>query len=123
MRGDERNGVLHTGDIAKQDRDGYFYIVGRKSRFLKLYGNRVSLDECEQLVQGKYCVECACTGIDNQMRIYIAGDVSDEEVVRFLSETTRINQNAFRAVRIEKMPRNEAGKILYNALDMAKRED
>lgn len=123
LRGDERDGVLHTGDIAKQDRGGYFYIVGRKSRFLKLYGNRVSLDECEQLVQGKYCVECACTGIDNQMRIYIAGDVSDEDVVRFLSETTRINQNAFRTVRLEKLPRNEAGKILYSALDMAKRED
>lgn len=116
LRGDERKGVLHTGDIARQDEDGYLYIVGRKKRFLKLYGNRISLDECEQLIQGEYQVECACTGRDNEMNIYIVGE-SPGDVAHFLSETTHINQKAFHMKRVEKLPRNEAGKILYNNLE------
>lgn len=36
------DGKLHTGDIAMMDDDGFFYIVGRKSDFLKPGGNRFS---------------------------------------------------------------------------------
>lgn len=121
LRGDERKGLLHTGDIAKQDEDGYLYIVGRKKRFLKLYGNRISLDECEQLIQKEYQIECACTGRDNEMHIYIVGDIHGD-VIHFLSETTHINKKAFHMKRIEKLPRNEAGKILYSDLEKECRE-
>ena len=48
IKGDERSGVLHTGDLAQFDEDGYYYIVGRMKRFLKIYGNRVNLDETEE---------------------------------------------------------------------------
>ena len=51
---DERLGVLYTGDLAKRDTDGYYFITGRKSRFLKLFGIRVSLDDVEQIVINEY---------------------------------------------------------------------
>src|SRR5690606_13270187 len=47
---DERNGVLYTGDLVRRDDDGYYFIIGRKSRFLKLYGIRVALDEIEKMI-------------------------------------------------------------------------
>jgi acyl-coenzyme A synthetase/AMP-(fatty) acid ligase len=53
-KGDELNGILYTGDIVKRDIDGYFYIIGRKKRFLKLNGYRVGLDECEAILKDKY---------------------------------------------------------------------
>ncbi|MCI6275232.1 MAG: hypothetical protein MR639_00530 [Clostridium sp.] len=42
--------TLFNGDLAKIDSDGFYYIVGRKKRFLKIYGNRVNLDEVEKLL-------------------------------------------------------------------------
>lgn len=54
IKGDERGGVLQTGDMAQFDKDGYYYIVGRKKRFLKIYGNRVNLDEMDRLIKGKF---------------------------------------------------------------------
>ncbi len=50
MLGDQRGGVLHTGDLARRDADGLYYIVGRRSRFLKIMGNRVNLEELEHLL-------------------------------------------------------------------------
>jgi long-chain acyl-CoA synthetase len=39
---DENCGILYTGDLAKFDCDGFYYLVGRKKRFLKIFGNRIS---------------------------------------------------------------------------------
>ena len=33
VKGDERNGILQTGDMAQFESDGYYYIVCRKKRF------------------------------------------------------------------------------------------
>ena len=37
-------------------------------------------------------------------------------MVDFLAETTHINRAAFRAIHIDAIPRNEAGKVLYSEL-------
>ena len=52
-QGDMNNKTLYTGDIAFRDKDGFYYIVGRMKRFLKLYGLRISLDQVEYLVKTK----------------------------------------------------------------------
>lgn len=114
--GDERHGVLHTGDMVKKDADGFFYIVGRKKRFLKLCGYRVGLDECENLIRAKFQTECACTGDDTGMKVYVTTDQEHEEIKRYIAEKTNINSSAFHIVQIEELPRNEAGKILYSKL-------
>ena len=33
---DENKGILYTGDFAKRDTDGFYYITGRMKRFLKI---------------------------------------------------------------------------------------
>ena len=54
LKGDERHGFIRTGDLAYFDEDGCYYIVGRMGRFLKLFGMRVGLDECEHIIKGKF---------------------------------------------------------------------
>lgn len=117
-KGDERNGLLVTGDMAQFDEDGYYYIVGRKKRFLKIYGNRVNLDECERMIQGNFQgVECACTGVDDHMILYVTTSENHDEIKRFLSEKTKLNSKAFEVRQISEIPKNDAGKKQYRELE------
>ncbi|NTV36573.1 MAG: AMP-binding protein [Anaerolineaceae bacterium] len=45
-----KDGSLYTGDLATVDKDGYIYIVDRKSDFIKSYGNRVSSQDIESCI-------------------------------------------------------------------------
>lgn len=117
QKGDERGGRLETGDMAKQDADGYYYIVGRKKRFLKLFGNRVNLDEIDRMVKGAFeDVDCASTGTDELMKVYITNVAYVNQVENLIEERTHINNRAFEVQVIDKIPRNEAGKTLYKDL-------
>ena len=114
---DERGGVLVTGDMAQFDEDGYYTIVGRKKRFLKIYGNRVNLDECERLIEGHFeGVECACVGKDDHMVIYVTGECNEDKVMHFIVEKTQLNGRAFVVKKINSIPKNDSGKKQYNKL-------
>jgi acyl-coenzyme A synthetase/AMP-(fatty) acid ligase len=118
IKEDEWKGVLHTGDMAKRDLDGYYYITGRKKRFIKLFGNRVNLDEVERLLKDQFeGVDFACSGRDDNLKIYT--DMGQEGLLKILDyfyEMTGINSRAVQIERLEKIPKNEAGKTLYSEL-------
>lgn len=116
-KGDDRNGILQTGDMARFDEDGYFYIVGRKKRFLKIYGNRVNLDEMDMLIRGKYEVEVTCAGVDDHMYIFLTDEDAQDDVRKYVSKTTKLNPAAFKTVVISEIPKNESGKIKYSELE------
>ena len=117
-KGDERHGRLITGDMAKFDKDGFFYIVGRKKRFLKIFGNRVNLDETERLIKAKFPeIDCACAGVDDKMEIFITNPDYKSNVSDFIAEKTGLNFVAFRVNVISQIPKNEAGKTLYKELE------
>lgn len=115
-KGDENGGVLHTGDVAKRDEEGFYYIVGRKKRFLKIFGNRVNLDEVQTLLL-KRGIESACVGKDDAMKVYVVTGTDCNSVRQQLAELTHLNQSAFTVLTIDAIPRNDAGKILYSKLE------
>ncbi len=119
---DENHGELQTGDMAKRDADGFYYIVGRKKRFLKIFGNRVNMDEVENMLKQEG-FDCACTGVDDQMNIYVTDATLLEKVATFIRDHTSINRNGFKVCFIEKIPRNEAGKIIYSRLKLYDEND
>lgn len=117
INGDERRGVLQTGDMAQFDADGYYYIVGRKKRFLKIYGNRVNLDEMDRMIKGKYDgLDCATAGVDDHMYIFLTEESLADEVREFVAAKTKLNASAFRTIVIDEIPKNDAGKTLYKEL-------
>lgn len=117
-KGDERCKKLITGDMARFDEDGFYYIVGRKKRFLKIFGNRVNLDETERLIKSNLSIcECVCAGVDDSMYVFVTEETRNDEIIKFISHKTGLNPSAFKCKCIEKIPQNEAGKTLYVELE------
>lgn len=117
IKDDERHGLLETGDMARVDSDGYYYIVGRKKRFLKIYGNRVNLDEIDRLIKTEFNnIDVASTGIDDHMYIFVTDEKYEAPVREFVIRKTGLNQAAFKSLTINEIPKNDAGKILYKEL-------
>ena len=117
IKGDERKGILETGDIAKYDKDGYYYIVGRKKRFLKVFGNRVNLDELERLIKEHFNIELAISGVDDKVTVFVLNDENNNDIKKFIEDTTKLNHAAFSFKIIDSIPHNDSGKVLYNELN------
>ena len=118
IKGDEWQGRLATGDLVMFDKDGFYYVTGRKKRFLKIFGNRIGLDETERLVKSGFPdLDCACCGQDDLMTIFITDASLLDEVRNSVALATRLHPSAFMVRYIESLPKNEAGKTLYAQLD------
>ncbi len=116
--GDQLNGVLRTGDLARSDDDGFYYVTGRLKRFLKLFGKRFNLDEIELLLQRGLECPVACFGRDDGLLIAIAShDVAGAAtLVRRLFALPR---DVFRILSVESLPRTINGKVNYHGLEEA----
>jgi acyl-CoA synthetase (AMP-forming)/AMP-acid ligase II len=114
-KGDENNGTLYTGDIAHYDSDGFYYITGRKKRFVKIFGNRVNLDAIEQFVK-TISSYCACVGVDDKIAIFTTDLNKEEEIKSLLVKKTGLNIRAFTVQVIDTIPKNPSGKIQYTEL-------
>ena len=97
-KGDEWHGTLHTGDMAKRDSDGYFFIVGRKKRFIKVFGNRVNLDDTERLLSAAFPdADFACIGKDDLLCVYTTLKTEEQHraISEYLAQTTRLPTKVF----------------------------
>jgi len=115
---DENHGILFTGDLAKRDSENFYFLVGRKRRFLKIFGNRINLDETESLLEN-IIPDCACTGQDDHMIIYITDKTKLSEVQNYISVKTGINKAVFSIRYCAEIPKNPAGKTIYSELDIS----
>lgn len=115
-KSDENHGVLHTGDLARVDEDGFYYIVGRKKRFVKIWGNRCNLDAIEQLVK-PITANCACVGVDDKITIFVTTEGLESQIINHLVEKTGLNNRAFEVRKLEAIPTMVSGKIDYKNLE------
>ena len=114
-KGDENQGVLHTGDVARRDADGYYYITGRMKRFVKVWGNRCNLDATEQLVKA-ITTSCASVGVDDKITIFVTQEGLEEEIIKLLVTKTGFNNRAFEVRVIDAIPVKSSGKIDYQVM-------
>ena len=115
--GDMNKGILRTGDLAKFDSDGYYYIEGSANRFVKIFGNRISLDSIEEIIINKG-FESAATGYDDKLLIYVIhnNNLLTDLLRSDISAEIGINQTAIQINAVSEFPRLNNGKINYNGL-------
>lgn len=112
LKGDENHGVMHTGDLARRDADGCYFIVGRKKRFLKIFGLRIGLDEVEQMIKAEYKVDCYCKGDDEKLVVMVTDSRLKEVLPTFIEEKTHLFHQRIEVQVVDTLLRNEAGKVI-----------
>ncbi len=121
--GDLRRGAdtteLRTGDLARIS-DGLVEIVGRRSRFAKLFGQRIDLDRVQTLLAlGGYDAACAEAADAEQLVLAVPGAPDPEalaEVAAAVTADTGLPPHAIRAVAVDALPRLANGKTDHAAV-------
>ncbi len=72
-----RDGWLYTGDLVRQDEDGFFYFVDRKKDIIRVRGENVSSSEVEQVLSEHPAVQEA--GV-----VGVPSELTDEDVAAFV---------------------------------------
>jgi acyl-CoA synthetase (AMP-forming)/AMP-acid ligase II len=123
-----KEGWLATGDIAKMDPDGYFYIVGREKDLIKASGYSVFPAEVESFLYGHPAVkEVAVIGIPDPYRgenikalIVLKPEyenkVKGEEVITWAKEKMAAYKYPRFVEFIKELPKTSSGKILKRVL-------
>jgi acyl-CoA synthetase (AMP-forming)/AMP-acid ligase II len=121
-----REGRLYTGDRARIDDDGFIYLVGRSSDFLKVSGHRVSAKEIEDvLAEIADVVEVAVVGVHDHefgevARAYIVTRTGEDLPLDDVMYHCRRRLPAYavpkEVVCVPMLPKNDAHKILKHAL-------
>ena len=76
----------------------------------------MNLDEIDRLIKTEFHIETASAGKDDHLTIFVTDPEIAEPVREFVVSKTKLNPAAFRVRVIERIPKNEAGKTLYNEL-------
>lgn len=111
--------VLKTGDIAKLDEDGFYYITGRLKRIVKIFGYRVNLDEIESMLKNQFTgTTFVCIGLDDS-KIFIG--INDEQVElnavsEFVASAMKIHPSVILVDILKEIPLTENGKIDYTSI-------
>ena len=112
-KGDENQKIINTGDIALFDKDKFYFIVGRKKRIIKIFGNRVSLDEIEMIIE-KMGYKVICKNVDDKLCInYIDKNLNEFLLKKELFKLLKINPKFIDLKRLEKFNINTSGKIIF----------
>lgn len=112
--------ALHTGDVARHLGDGLYQVVGRLSRFVKLYGLRIDLQRLESVVD-EAGISTMCTEADGRLVVAAAGPVDAGELQRRTATAAGLPVAAVHAVPVQQLPVLPSGKPDYPALrDMAR---
>lgn len=120
------DGWLHTGDIAKMDEDGYFYIVDRKKDLIIASGYNVVPREVEEvLFMHPAVMEAAVAGVPDPRRgetvkAYVVlkeGQSATEEEIRSFCKENLAPYKVPTLVEFRKdLPKSQVGKVLRRLL-------
>lgn len=105
---------LRTGDIARRGDDGLYEIIGRKTRFAKLYGLRIDLQQLENSLRERG-VPTLCTEKGDRLAVVAATTGDSRQVQRLAAGAAGVPVGAVTAVCVPQLPLLSSGKPDYPA--------
>lgn len=120
-----RDGWLYTGDLARMDEDGYFYIVDRKKDMIIVGGYNVYPREVEEvLYDHPDVVEVAVLGVPDPnfgetVKSYVVTknpELTEADLLDYCAEHLAKYKIPSSVAFLEELPKNTTGKILRRAL-------
>ena len=106
---------LKTGDLGYYDEEGFYFISGKKSRYIKLAGNRINLDEVEKLLKVINVKSICLQNIKDKIDIFIIKKVTKINIQDYISKKLGLNKAFFEIILIKDFPRNNNNKINYDS--------
>lgn len=116
--GDSLKGKLATGDIGRVDADGFFYVLGRMKRFIKIGGNRIGLDKVEEDLEARFKVIVSVSGNDDCMVVWIEGFESSliDSARDYIRTMYGVHHTMTRIKLVDNLPLLPSGKKDYSGL-------
>lgn len=121
-----KNGWLLTGDVAKQDKDGCFYIIGRSKDMFISGGENVYPAEVESAMHAHPAVaEAALVGVPDERwgevgKAFVVVDagasLSQEQLLQFLAQGLAKYKIPRAVVFLSELPKTAIGKLDKKAL-------
>ncbi len=125
----EQQGWYFTGDSARKDADGYFWIIGRMDDVIKVSGYRLGTAEIESaLVSHRDVAEAACIGVPDELKgnvihafcILNAGIEDDGTLEQTLKTHVRHEVGPIAVPAeikfVDSLPKTRSGKIMRRLL-------
>ena len=122
-------GRYTTGDSAKRDKDGYFWIIGRVDDVIKVSGHRLGTAEIESaLVSHPSVAEAAAIGLPHEVKgqaihTYVllrAGFTASPELAETLRQHVAMHLSPIARPEdvtfVDKLPKTRSGKIMRRVL-------
>ncbi|MCW8932300.1 MAG: AMP-binding protein [Gammaproteobacteria bacterium] len=113
---------LQTGDLAYYNSNGLYFVTGRQSRFLKIFGLRVSLSDIENNLKERG-FEAICSGQDDQLAILIMlNEINieksekkhiEDNIRQIVREQLNIHPDVIKVKACQSVPLNDNGKVDY----------
>lgn len=104
---------LRTGDLARRTPEGMYQVVGRRSRFAKIYGLRIDLQRLESGLAAAGFTTC-CT--DSGDQLVVAAENPPESLAATVSQLSGLPTAAIRTCAVAEIPRLPNGKPDYSAI-------
>ncbi|HEX8632078.1 MAG TPA: non-ribosomal peptide synthetase, partial [Catenuloplanes sp.] len=101
---------LHTGDVARRTAAGLYELVGRRSRFVKLFGLRIDPHRIEAMLDEHGMTAC-CVGGDEELVVAVRGDGDATAIRRLVAGAAGLSARAVRVCFLPELPRLPTGKL------------
>lgn len=107
---------LRTGDIAERTKDGFFRIVGRQKRFVKLFGLRLNLDQLEAALREQGLAVHA-VAVNDRLVLLHEDAAKGEEARNRVAEICKLPPDAIHISHLAELPLLASGKPDHQALN------